>query len=197
MKKKGLSFCCLSSLRTLAHKNSDGCLLMTMWRSGWARSSTPPPACFTNSAGVKKLPWHTHTIRTSFALPNLYRNPSMRRALGHSSRENTIGISSSIIVLRKSPVLAVLIVSDRRVRSGGLAAPEDGVGGRDDELLLFWPLLLSEDVFMADELLVSAPPLPLPPASKNNKGNICQMLPLEEYITHSYLSVYYWQVLTV
>jgi hypothetical protein len=94
-------------------------------------------------------------------------------------------------------VLAVLIVSDRRVRSGGLAPPEDGVGGRDDELLLFWPLLLSEDVFMADELLVSAPPLPLPPASKNNKGNICQMLPLEEYIIHSYLSVYYWQVLTV
>jgi hypothetical protein len=87
-------------------------------------------------------------------------------------------------------VLAVLIVvSDRRLRGGGglrQAPPEDGVAGaRRDGPLLFCPLLLSEDVFMADELLVYSAP-PLPPAYKNNKGTFVRCYhALEEHIIQS------------
>jgi len=70
---------------------------------------------------------------------------------------------SSTMLLRRSPVLAVRIVSDRRVRSGcsrpvvpfdGLPLP-DAVGGLE---LLCPPLVLSEDVLVAGGLCDGAPP---------------------------------------
>jgi hypothetical protein len=113
---------------------------------------------------------------------------------------------SSIMLFRRSPVLVVRIVSDRRVRNGGgcsLATPfgvgggfpaggnGDG-GGRD---LLCWLLalllllLLSEDVSMLDVLLTSAPS-PLPAA----RGGRCHIFILQHANKDSYpnvlLSVY-------
>lgn len=54
-------------IRTLndrqAHYYKMGVGLTTICLRGCGTS--PPPACFTNSAGVRKLPWQTHTILTS------------------------------------------------------------------------------------------------------------------------------------
>uniref|UniRef100_A0A0A9CKT6 Uncharacterized protein n=1 Tax=Arundo donax TaxID=35708 RepID=A0A0A9CKT6_ARUDO len=99
---------------------------------------------------------------------------------------------SSIMLLRRSPVLAVLIVSDRRVRSGGCSPmvpfgglPVDPVGGR--ELVCPPPLvLLSEDVFMADELFASAPPA-LPCSGKLDD----EVLPCAETERRSWMPVGY------
>ena len=63
----------------------------TICLSGWATS--PPPACFTNSAGDRKLPWHTHIILTSSPFPYLYRIPSILLPFGPSPLVKTQGIS--------------------------------------------------------------------------------------------------------
>lgn len=72
------------------HRNDAGVGFTTMCLSGWATS--PPPACLTNSAGVKNLPWHTHTILTSSPFLYLYKKPSILRPLGPPLVE-TQGIS--------------------------------------------------------------------------------------------------------
>lgn len=70
--------------------------LITICLRGWATSL--PPACFTNSAGERKLPWHTHIIRTSCPLPYLYSIPSILFPLGPSPLVKTHGISSMAFV---------------------------------------------------------------------------------------------------
>ncbi|CAL1360168.1 unnamed protein product [Linum trigynum] len=66
-----------------------------------------PPACFTNSAGDKKLPWQTHIILTSSPLPYLYRMPSTRLPFGPSPIVNTQGMSSMALVVPASlPLLS-------------------------------------------------------------------------------------------
>lgn len=50
-----------------------------------------PPACFTNSAGDKKLPWQTHTILT-WPFMYLYKNPSTLLPFGPSPMVVTLGI---------------------------------------------------------------------------------------------------------
>lgn len=50
-----------------------------------------PPACLTNSAGVRKLPWQRQTILT-WLLVYLYRNPSIFLPFGPSPVVVTLGI---------------------------------------------------------------------------------------------------------
>ena len=83
---------------------------------------------------------------------------------------------SSTMLLRRSPVLAVRIVSDRRVRSGCSrpVVPLDGLPVPDavEGLELLCPLLvLSEDVFGAGGLCDGAPP----PASRTDRGTNFQI----------------------
>ena len=83
---------------------------------------------------------------------------------------------SSTMLLRRSPVLAVRIVSDRRVRSGCSrpVVPLDGLPVPDavEGLELLCPLLvLSEDVFGAEGLCDGAPP----PASRTDRGTNFQI----------------------
>jgi hypothetical protein len=132
------------------YKYTDGDGLTTICLSGFETS--PPPACFTNSAGVRKLPWHTQTILTSSPFLYLYRKPSILLPLGPSNLDDTIGMSSIMIFLM-SRVLLVLVVRDPSVRSCGCSValpfssfPVD-VGGST----LFCLVILSE----ADVLLAS------------------------------------------
>ncbi|PON70545.1 hypothetical protein PanWU01x14_079190 [Parasponia andersonii] len=50
-----------------------------------------PPACLTNSAGERKLPWQTQTMLTC-PLVYLYKNPSILLPLGPSPVVVTLGI---------------------------------------------------------------------------------------------------------
>lgn len=95
-------------------ENGEG--LTTICLSGF--DTSPPPACFTNSAGVRKLPWQTQTILTSSPFLYLYRKPSILLALGPSTLDETIGMSSIIIFLISLQLL-VLVVRDPSVRSRG------------------------------------------------------------------------------
>ena len=67
--------------------------LTTICLSGWATSV--PPACLTNSAGERKLPWHTHIILTSSPFPYLYKIPSILLPLGPSPSVKTHGMLST------------------------------------------------------------------------------------------------------
>jgi len=83
---------------------------------------------------------------------------------------------SSTMLLRRSPVLAVRIVSDRRVRSGCSrpVVPLDGLPVPDavEGLELLCPLLvLSENVFGAGGLCDGAPP----PASRTDRDTNFQI----------------------
>ncbi|KAF3502924.1 hypothetical protein F2Q69_00039652 [Brassica cretica] len=77
----------------MGHKKGDG--FTTMCFKG--RATSRPPACLTNSAGVRKLPWHTHTILTSSPFLYLYRNPSIFLPLGPSPVVDTHGMSSIML----------------------------------------------------------------------------------------------------
>lgn len=78
--------------KILSCQNVEGEVLTTICRRG--RSTSPPPPCLTNSAGVKKLPWQMHMILTSSPLPYLYRIPSTRLPVGPSPLVNTHGMSN-------------------------------------------------------------------------------------------------------
>lgn len=62
---------------------------MVICRRGCVTST--PPACSTNWAGEKKLPWHTHMMLTSDFV-YLYKNPVMVRPLGPLPVAETQGI---------------------------------------------------------------------------------------------------------
>ncbi|KAF7050018.1 hypothetical protein CFC21_058440 [Triticum aestivum] len=119
---------------------------------GWATS--PPPACATNSAGVRKLPWHTHTILTSSALLYWYRKPSILSPL-RSPLVYTTGIfrtmSATLLVLvalaaghsepsfcspMEMPGAAALTANaeDEEVATALLFAPTDEGRTADDRL---------------------------------------------------------------
>ena len=74
------------------HRKEEEEGFITICLSGWVTS--PPPACLTNSAGERKVPWHTHIILTSSPFPYLYRMPSTLLPLGPSPFVKTQGISS-------------------------------------------------------------------------------------------------------
>lgn len=105
-----------SSTSVTLSLHEKGAGLTTICRSGFGTS--PPPACLTNSAGVRKLPWQTHTILTSSPFLYLYRKPSILLALGPSTLDETIGMSS-IMSFLMSPVLLVRVVRDPSVRRRG------------------------------------------------------------------------------
>lgn len=75
-----------------------------IWRRGWATS--PPPACLTNSAGERKVPWHTQTMLTSSPFLYLYKNPSTRRPLGPHPVVDTHGISPITLLPTSVPAAA-------------------------------------------------------------------------------------------
>lgn len=79
----------------------EGEVFTVIWRRGWATS--PPPACLTNSAGVRKVPWHTQTMLTSSPFLNLYKNPSTRRPLGPHPVVDTYGISPTTLLPTSLP----------------------------------------------------------------------------------------------
>lgn len=81
----------------LHYKKEVAAGFTTMCRSGCVTS--PPPACFTNSAGERKVPWHTHIILTSSPFPYRYRIPSIFLPLGPSPFVKTQGISSMAFIL--------------------------------------------------------------------------------------------------
>lgn len=60
-------------------------------------STSPPPPCLTNSAGVKKLPWQTHTIFSSSHFVYLYKNPSIFLPFTPSPLVVTRGMSANIL----------------------------------------------------------------------------------------------------
>lgn len=76
------------------HKKGDG--FTTMCFKGCATSL--PPACLMNSAGERKLPWHTHTILTSWPFLYRYRNPSIFFPFGPSPVVDTHGMSSMMFL---------------------------------------------------------------------------------------------------
>ena len=61
------------------------------WMCFMGLATSLPPACFTNSAGVRKLPWHTHTMQTC-PFMYLYKNPSTFLPFGPSPIVVTLGI---------------------------------------------------------------------------------------------------------
>lgn len=77
------------------YKRGDG--LTTICFRGW--DTSPPPACLTNSAGERKLPWHTHTILTCSPFRYLYRKPSTRFPLGPNPLVDTQGISTNMFLM--------------------------------------------------------------------------------------------------
>ncbi|KAJ6318065.1 hypothetical protein OIU76_013582, partial [Salix suchowensis] len=92
-------------INTDLHYTKDGPEgFTTMCLRGW--STSLPPACFTNSAGERKLPWQTHMILTSSPLPYLYRMPSTLLPSGPSPFVNTQGISSIALVPISLPVFS-------------------------------------------------------------------------------------------
>jgi hypothetical protein len=141
------------------YKYTDGDGLTTICLSGFETS--PPPACFTNSAGVRKLPWHTQTILTSSPFLYLYRKPSILLPLGPSTLDDTIGMSSIMIFLMSPLLLLVPVVRDPSVRSRGcsVAVPfsgfPDDVGG---STLLCLILLSEADMLLASVICTTALP---------------------------------------
>ena len=84
----------LSQIDHNGHKKGDG--FTTMCFKGCVTSL--PPACLMNSAGERKLPWHTHTILTSWPFLYRYRNPSIFFPLGSSPVVDTHGMSSMMFL---------------------------------------------------------------------------------------------------
>nr|GMC57045.1 predicted protein [Ipomoea batatas] len=91
-------------------------------------ATSPPPACFTNSAGDRKLPWQTHTILTSSPFRYLYKNPSIFFPFGPSPLVVTQGMLNIAFLttsLQSFPELPELFTAGSRTVAGLCSSPRE------------------------------------------------------------------------
>lgn len=110
----------------------------------------PPPACSTNCAGLKKLPWHTHLILTSSTLLYSYSQPTALLPLG-SPMVHTNGISCTII----AGMSGACCRSPPEPRAAATTADAE------EEAVATTPFVpTGQDITAADRLRPSAPGVP-------------------------------------
>nr|BAJ91403.1 predicted protein [Hordeum vulgare subsp. vulgare] len=120
----------------------------------------PPPACSTNCAGLKKLPWHTHLILTSSTLLYSYSQPTALLPLG-SPMVHTNGISCTIIAG----------MSEATCRSPPEPRAAATTADGEEEAVATTPFVpTGQDITAADRLRTSALGVPVRSDANNTVG---------------------------